>query len=257
MVKTKVSAIVKKPRRKKPANYALTKVAKELIEKEISPKIENKQILYFLRLTQFNNTISQIGDFNRVLPPLEQGLFRNDRIASQVRLKNIHIRGWITIPPYDSAQSNDRSSIACRLMCLSSKASSSWTQLQAELPTLQGSLLRNGSGGSQYDGNIENHFFPTNTSVVTSHYDKVFYMKRGQVVGDVGSGAGHMPALVKPFSFKVACKNKVLKFNNPLDTDPNNFAPFVCLGFTYTDGAAPSPASVPWMTYTSTVTYED
>lgn len=256
MSKTKVSAIVKKPRRKKAANYALTKVANDLIDKKIAPKLENKQILYHLRITQFNNAISQIGDFNRVLPPLEQGLFRNDRIASQVRLKSIHVRGWITIPPYDISESNDRSSIVCRLMCLSSKASSSWTQVQAELPTLQGSLLRNGSGGSQYDGNIENHLFPTNTSVVTSHYDKNFYLKRGQIQNLAG-GAAHMPALLKPFSFKVACKNKVLKFNNPLDTDPNNFAPFVCLGFAYTNGAAPSPNAVPWMTYTSTITYED
>lgn len=253
MVKPRITAIVKKPRKLKPKNYKLTKVAKDLIAKQIDPKIENKQILYHLRPTSFNNAVAALGDFNRVLPEFDQGLTRDDRVGSQLRLKSIHVKGWITIPSNDMLGSADRAGICCRLMCLSSKKTPNWGTLVDDIPSLYLKLLRNGSNEESYDGTIGNHLMPTNTAVVTKHYDRSFQMNRGQIIG----GAGHQPNITKPFSFKVACKNKVLKFGAPLDTDPANFAPFIVLGFTYTNNAAPSVQTVPLMTYTSTVTYED
>ncbi|AXH73839.1 MAG: coat protein [Cressdnaviricota sp.] len=253
MVKTRLTAIVKKPRKQKPKNYKLTKVAKDLIAKQIDPKIENKQLLYHLRPTSFNNAIAALGDFNRVLPEFQQGVARDDRVGSQIRLKSIVVRGWITIPSNDQIGSADRAGICCRLMCLSSKKTPNWETLQADIPNLYLKLLRNGSVENEYDGTIQNHLMPTNTAVVTKHYDRSFQMNRGQIIGN----AGHQPNITKPFSFKVACKNKVLKFGAPGEVDPANFCPFIVLGFTYTNNAAPSIQTVPLMTYTSTVTYED
>lgn len=256
MTKRLVSAIVKKRRKPKTKQYKLSAPMKALVDKRIAGHIEDKQAVYHFRRTQFNNSISQVGDLLRVMPEINQTTTREDRVGSNLTMKSLYVKGFIFVDPNDSNQSTDRTAILVRLMCLSSKGEKTATSVFANTQGIVSNLLRAGSVSHSYTGEIEQHLLPTNTAYNTKHYDKTFTIKRDLPLIVTNGGVG-ITAGVVPFSFKVPCKNKVLRYAQPLDTDSDNFYPFLCMGFTYANGAAASQASVPWLTYSTFATYED
>lgn len=263
--------------RSKNANRKIKAVEK--IAKKVSRNQSQSGIKVLLEpRTQYNNASSTFADLRPVVPSVQQaaigtgpGAVKSDTIDARngdsIRLTSLKVKGVITIPCYDSNQSEDRSLIACRLVCFSCKRYPCYRDMQDNWNTgeqLQRVFLREGAEPLGFDGSLARLWLPINSEVFTSHYDKTFYLNRGYLdktsfsdLTGSSASAAHMPNVYKPFNIRLKCKNKVLKYSTPTRTDPSNYGPQVYLMYAFVDGASPSVAAVPFMQYNSQMTWKE
>jgi len=70
----------------------------------------------------------------------------------------------------------------------------------------------------------------------------------------------HLKNTIKFFNFSLKVKNKLLRYDSAVgsDVEPTNYAPFICLGYTFLDGTSPDTVSTNVsLSYDSVLTYED
>lgn len=228
-----------------------------LVDRRVDRKIETKVAYYH---TYFNPThgisYSQIAS---ILPELPQAghtgsleVDRETRVGSQVIAQSLYVRGWINCV-YEQDEP-DWSTILARLFCVSDKSIKYVGQLSGGMYQFTSELLRKGSEATDYDGTPESQLMPVNSDRITTHHQRTF-----NFAGDQAHHTGFTGELrVKtiPFSFSVKCKNKVLKFAEPDDKYPHNFAPVMALGWTCANGNTPSGSPLR-VEYTSLLRYKD
>ena len=249
---------------------------KQAIKSEIV-KYQNSGIKqYNDARTQYNNSASVVADLRQILPAIFQvgqtvspGVLQKDDVESRegnkIRLTSIRVQGLIAIPSNDQPESADRGLIYCRLLCISCKKYSNLQAFRNEWDTgenIRNVLLKYGSSPVAFNGTMEHMYLPINSEMFTSHYDRKFYLNRGQRI-QIGSslndgiGGLHMPNVYKPFSFSLKVHDKQLLYSNPADSQPSNFGPAVILLYSYANGAAASVAAVPFMNFTTTTRWKE
>lgn len=150
------------------------------------------------------------------------------------------------------------------MMIVSLKTTQSFQDAQT-LSSKIGTLLLKGGTTTSFAGNLQDLYAPINRNVFTVHHDKKFYLRQ-DYINTIGAAAPSttinqdISKTVKFFNLSVKCRGRILKYDEDVGSDllPNNFAPFILLGYSYLDGSSPDTISTKvGLCYDSVFKYED
>lgn len=270
---SKIQAVVRRKKATKlTKNLKLNKPVAKLVDRKIDSKIQTLHAAYHQRRFQFSNLIADnpITRLHEVIPNVVQGVERDDRSSSTIRLLTCNIKGRIDIPADDNPYfgppplpqpNEDRAQIYVRLMCMSAKAAVPIEELTDNWATFYNDrFFKNEATPFSPTGQYLDMLSVINRDVFTVHYDKVYKMDRNLgYYPDLTSTSGAAPQkpVSKEFNINVKCKNKLLRYSVPGAAQSQNFRPFVCCLFCYGNAAAPSTVEVPFIEYLSKITYKD
>lgn len=251
------------------------KSLKVYVDGRIDSNAKTHLVNYHGPRTQYNNEPNATADVVPILPgtvqvgtTLSSGAKQTgtveSRIGNQIEVSRLRVRGLITIPPEDSFTDPDRALLYCRLICFSCKRFQTHQSIVDDWLTgvnLHNKLLQDGARAKPWEGTMSDMYLPLNSQLFTKHYEKKFYLSRGVVgtisAGSDGRGAAHVPALHRSFAFSLKVKSKKLLYVDPVNSYPSNFGPAMILIWSYANGASATGSAVPFMSYTSTLTWKE
>lgn len=225
----------------------------KLVDRRIDRKQETHQTYLHYRRAQWQNMPDTLLRAVPLFPPISQDTTRSTRLGSMLTLTSGVTKGMITIPADDNPPlvNGDRADIMLRLMCVSAKGGCNTNFLINQyLPALYPNWFKSGDSGTGFTGSNSDMWQSINHDILTVHSDKVYRMKRG--VGyfpdpTSTSGAAHQPAINVPFRIRHKVKGKKVYYRGAGATGPENFYPFLVGVWSYSNGAAASPAAVPFV----------
>jgi len=192
-------------------------------------KIEDKQIIFPMEEAVGHNSAISNADLDACLPIVSLGTGDWQRIGARISPKSLVVRGTVYIFSRDMDINRP---LEVRLLGFTQNDLRNCGQV-ADIDTAN--LLRGFNGTTvSYDGTIGRQVLPLNDELFKKLFDKKIKLSE-QLAGtyegtDMRTSAYH-------YSFKIKCP-KYLKYDN-VDNYPNNFAPFMAVGYTYLDGTVP------------------
>lgn len=189
---------------------------------------------------QYPGIPQALADLMLLMPEIAQGDNRAERLGSKINLTGINCKFFFHIPPALD-QTNDNSSIHCRLLVLSPKIINKLTTLQSNWAVgeqLRRRYLRDGEDATAFQGDLNSLRFPVNTALFTTHHDRYFTLNRGKTTGD--AGLTHIPDVQKVINLNIKVKSKHARYAAPGDQYPENFAPFAILLYAPCNGGVSS-----------------
>lgn len=203
-------------------------------------------------------------DIMRLIPNIKQAgdgnpASRDTREGNKIRLTNLSGTFYCHIPaaltPSTQVEASAIAGTQCRLLILSCKQVQAVGQLQANWSAGQQfnrQFLKNGDQASGFNGDLYSLRWPVNTSLFTKHYDKYFTLKRGYIRGTAGTTM--TPEVCFIHKFRIKCKNKILKFNEPANEEHTNWSVFGLLLYANNDSSLTdlSPGPVKGNLFTKT-----
>ena len=191
----------------------------------------------------------------------------NTRIGNEIILKSIHIQGILNYAPAFAADAQAKNhKIMVRFMVLSQKRSGNFT---TAFTNISNRMLTNGTNADENTGTFNGVALDSirgiNRDVFTVHYEKKMYLDAPVIVDSGASGTnvdiGVIPSLVKFVDKKMYFGGKQglkLSFANASATVPENFNPFICIGYSSvsTSNLAASDGLVNFA-YNATAQYTD
>lgn len=245
-----------KPRLSKPAVKAVKKIARAVVRKEAETKfVSVRQDL------SFNSSISSAGECYAIMPAIPQGTDDYQRIGDKVRGRTLYLKGHIQY----NASFIDTTGInnyvppsTVRVLVLSQKNIKTNSQIAttADVAHLLKDNVATGVGRS-YTGGMTDNLAPINKDIFKVHMDKKIKMK---VVYQNSDGTGSSGWVGLPTVY-FTCRIKLpatLYFDDTNGDNPNNFAPFFCLGSVLDDGSSPFAVQQPYrVTWLSTAYFDD
>lgn len=242
--------------RRKPLKKSNTKASKTFVKKVqkiIHKDAETKKQVYISSATAFNQMITTQADCLRLMPSIPQGTANSNRIANEIKLQELRVRGVLTFALNQTAIANTR--IGVRLMVLRAKRFNDWNAGASDMATSNGRLLET---QGQFDGSVQCFNTPINEDYYSVIVDKKFYFSQSQTAGGATTEVWNSAKL---FDFKLPyhSNRKLIYDDNYLSGDPTNYPYFMCVGYVKLDGTASDVSTVSNLTlqYTSTVKYED
>lgn len=246
---------VRKPRIAKSTSKAVTKAVKSALRREAETK------LCSLRIDQsFNSQIGTSAECYPMMPTIAQGTDDNNRIGDKIRGRYLYIKGHLQYNAsyINAVASNYVPPSTCRLMVLSQKNIKSNFQIGTLADT--DNLLKDNVGtgtGRAYVGAMTDNLAPINKDLFKVHMDKKIKM---DAIVQHSDTTGSM-AFVGLKAYYFSCRIKLpatLYYDTTNAGNPNNFAPFFCMGSVLEDGTSPWQASSPYrVTILSSAYFED
>lgn len=241
---------------KKKGKYSSGKPSKTFVKKVqkiIHKDAETKKQCYITSATAFNQMITTQADCLRLMPSIPQGTANANRIANEIRLQELRVRGVLTFALNQTAIANTR--IGVRLMVLRAKRFQDWQAGASDMATSNGRLLET---QGQFDGSVGCFNCPINDDYFSVIVDKKFYFSQSQTAGGPTTEVWNSTKL---FDFKLPYhrNRKLIYDDNYLSGDATNYPYFMCVGYVKLDGTASDVSTVSNLTlqYVSTVKYED
>lgn len=223
-----------KPKLSKPLRAAMTRVAKKVI----SRRAEDKAIGIMVEDSILHNSGISSADCEPVIPEVSQGTTSRDRTGDRLTPKSLRLNGIVSLNTAVSPP-NGRSDIYARVMVLAQKDVKTGGQVLGGSVNA-GSLLKPGFGGTAIEqpfaGDTQDILKPINTDLFRVYMDKTF--KLSQVSEGAIEQNGSYSAL---WSYTFTKKNlpASLTYDEGNVDWANNFAPFLCVGYAYSDGTSP------------------
>lgn len=275
--KSKSKRYSKKNNQKTMANVALAVFNKQAEVKEAVIEFQNRTpqaaILTgdvanaAVSTQQPNGTLS---NYYYLLPSISQsvsgsaGRKYNTRIGNEIILKSIHIQGILNYSQAFGTQTLPQNNkIMVRFMILSQKRSGNFTTAFTNISNRMLTTSINGSENTgTFDGVALDSIRGINRDVFTVHYEKKLYLDAPVIApGSTSPDVGLVPSLIKFVDKKMYFGGKnglKLTFANSSATVPENFNPFICIGYSSvsTSNSAPSNGLVNFA-YNATAQYTD
>lgn len=230
-----VSRRKKNPAKKlsKGMRTAVAAVAKRVISRQAEDKVcgvnPESDVLH-------NSPIGS-ADCEPVIMEIPQGVDSNKRVGDRITPKQLKVHGVVAISP-DAAPYATPKDLYVRVMILAQKDIKAGAEvLSGGVDT--GALLRSGFGGTgdaePFTGDTGNLLIPVNTNLFRVYYDKQFKLDSSNLA------AGTSAPISAKWSYTFTKKNlpASLYFDEGNGDWPNNFAPFLAIGYAYADGTAP------------------
>lgn len=233
----------------KPMRQAVRQVAKGVL----SRASENKVIGLLVEDGVQHNFPIGSADCEPLLPEISQGPFSNQRVGDRIKPKRLTIHGVCSLNPLQGwAAQGD---IYGRIMILAQK------DVKVGSQVLGGSidaahLLRPGLAATQqapFSGNTQDLLYPVNNDKFKVYMDKK--IKFSIVKEDA---VETMTRYSARWSYTFKNLPASLTFDEGNGDWVNNFAPFVCTGFAYSDNQGPETIQTKFITNVySHFEYED
>lgn len=181
---------------------------------------------------------SAIGSSDAValIPTVSQGGDDFNRIGNRIAPTGLYLKG--RLGTQYASQGNNRP-LLVRVMVLSQKNVKDSTQIPGSFSydnLLKANDTSATTGNVAYDGTARNSLYPVNTDFFTVHYNRDFLLTPSLQNG-TDSGIESNPKAVRMFSCKIPVP-KQLDYFSSTATVPQNFAPFVVVGYCYSDGTS-------------------
>lgn len=211
---------------------------KKQVAKAVGSLAEVKYVSTGFDPTYHNSAISS-ADALVLVPSMIQGLTNRQRIGGKVNFKHLKVKICISQSPFSTLTDLDRP-VLVRCMIVKYKRGTYATDfpVTALSTDIDNSLLQQDVTvtAQPYDGSILKHLFPVNRDLFTVVKDWSFPILPNEH-NDTSTNT-ETTALGK--NFKVLSCNvpgpKQLVYGTDSNSLPNNFAPFVLIGYTYPDG---------------------
>lgn len=288
MAKGKGSKTKKTTTKKSGLNENERKEVKEIASSLIDEEVENKQAI-FERIERqpyaginfddvANDPIvarrpNQVNaNYYDLLPGISQSLTGeagrkyNQRIGNEIILKSVDIKGFLE---YDQSFATDvnakNKKLLVRFMVLSQKRSGNFTSAYTNMSSR---LLRTATNADEntgpYTGAAINGLQDINRDVYTVHYEKKVYMDAPVLLPGGGTDpsvdVGVNPSTLKFINHKLRFGGKrglKLKFANSGATVPENFAPFIVVGYSSLSANQVPSNGLVRFTYNVVADYQD
>jgi len=212
----------------------MTQVAKKVIHRLAEDKITGVPV----EADVLHNSAIGSADCKPVIPQVAQGTDSSMRVGDRITPRSLRVRGVLALNPDDANPSTQN--IYARVMILQQKDIKSGAEILTG-GVDAGALLRAAYGGTgneiQFTGDTQQLNMPINTELFRVYYDKQFKFTP-QSAGLTGQ-ANPLSSHKWQYTFTKKMLPASLHFDEGNGTWPNNFAPFVAIGYAYADGTAP------------------
>lgn len=227
-----------------------TKVAVlKLMRTMIGKEAENKRRGFIIEQNVLHNAPISDADVVPLLGSIPEGTGSLERLGDRVKPKSFNVRGVIGLNP--DYNPNNKPMIAT-VMILACKDKKTNALVTAGAGTAD--LLKPNIGGTEqvpWDGTTVRSTYPINTEKF-----KLFYVKQFRIApGSLAGGTREYDYVKWKYSFKDMPAS--LTWDEGTGDDCNNFAPFVVVGWCYTDGSAPDVVPRLISNISSQISYED
>jgi len=230
-----------------------------VVRRMISRKAENKVIGNKVEDGVAHNSAIGSADCYPLIPeilPIDSasGSTATQRIGDRITPKSLTVRGVLSINPEQGT--NDLGDFYARIIIATQKDIKVGSGVTGHVDT--GALLRPGFGTPgndqvQFQGNTLELTYPINRDKFHVYMDKVVKFKMTKSLSqDTWDGYSYRWS----YTFKKLPAS--LTFDEGNGNWPNNFAPFVCLGYAYSDGKSPDTIQLKLLANTfSQLSFED
>lgn len=209
------------------------------------------------------------SNYFQLLPAISQSVSGeaarkyNSRVGNELLLKSIHIKGFLE---YDLSFSQDvlpaNKKLLVRLMIVSQKRAGNYS---TAFTNISDRMLTNGFNAGEntgpFTGATINGVQEINRDVFTVHYEKKIYMTAPVLLpGTTSPDVGVNPSTIKFIDKKInfgGKSGKKLTFANSGATIPENFAPFIVIGYSSCSANAVPSNGLVNFTYNSIANYSD
>lgn len=209
-----------------------------------------------------NSAISGVGDCYQLVPSIEEGTQSNQRIGEVIRPRRLKVQVKVQLSQSNYTSASNLTPIRVRLLILRQKTIKAWGQMSQFQPN---QLLRTNENSSNaeraYTGDVNDDMRMINTDLYDVILDKKVTLKPQYVV--FGSGSTEdikYPILPNEVVFTkyVKCPAK-LTFDDLNGNIPNNFCPFLTVGYSYIPPGQGPDTTTTQVTVSclSTLYYED
>lgn len=239
---------------------------KSFIKKVIREQTETKEAYHTTSnagLTYFNSGINSTADMLQIIPNITQGTDDNNRIGDQIRGMSLNIKGYLRFDPNNLINDASMTNVIARLMIVSLKTKSNYTEVISSATPLNG-LLKKGGTQTAFTGILSDIYAPINTDLWTVHHDKKFYLSQDYLYQPPTAGvamvASNLKSTVKFYNMSLKIKNKLLKYDDNISSGllPTNYSPIFLLGYSYLNAASPDTLSIKLATQFDVIfRYED
>jgi len=226
---------------------AVTKIVKT----QIARQTENKVVGYNVENGTVHNGPISDADVVPVLGSIIEGTGSLQRIGDRVKPKRLTVRGVIGLNP-DYNPNNKPMIVTVYILACKDKKTNALVTAGAGLADLLKPNI-NGTEQVPFDGTTIRQTYPVNTEKFRVYYQKKFRI----APGSLGAGTREYDFIRWGYTFKQSKMPASLTFDEGTGDDANNFAPFLVMGWSYTDGSAPDVQPRLISHCSSELTFED
>lgn len=261
--------VVKRGKKTLKKNTTFKKIIDNEIKAVMAKNVENKQayISNGDNLVWFNSGINSAGDMQQLIPDVSKSVNDNGRIGDQIKAKSLTLSGYMRYAPLPTitgtANTSTFSAIVARLMVVSLKLRPNYPDINQGFASLN-YLLKKGGSAVGFTGVLSDIYAPINTDLWTLHHNETHYLTQDMLYqpqgGSLVGGMANIKDLVKFFKVTIPCKNKVLKYDDNVNSGktPTNYGPVLVIGYSYLNGASPDSLSANLaVQYSTVLNYED
>lgn len=248
----------KKPKRKiikvtKAVSAPVAKAVRKIAKAAVKSQAETKFVTRLVEDNVQHNSQISAGDFQQLVPLITQGTDDWQRIGDSIRPTSLVVRGLLSA---DNTYTTTNRVMLVRVVIVSAKATKNLTATTSLWTNYANTLLQpNLDSGTQvvpFVGNQPELLYPVNRDQFIVHMDKVF--KISPCSNDAGEEEN--PASTRMWMKKIKLPKK-FTYDTGIDS-PNNFCPFMGIGYVYADGTGPDVLTTKIIsTVTSRLTYKD
>lgn len=238
----------KQPYVKRAIRRANSGVFKKRVLNVIRGQNETKQAFHNMASTDFNSGISGAGDALRIVPNIAQGTDGHQRVGDVITPQSLNLRMILQMLPQGANQSQSYCKIGCRVMIVSPKSFPTWASASANTASWMPFILKKGGTVTSFTGDVSDLFAPTNTDVITTHWNKVYYFNQPWASSSTGMAAFDQSHLVRFVNKTIKFgSTKKFKYDANIDaglTPSNGNAYVMLIGYCFVDGSSPDTLSV-------------
>ena len=241
----------------------------ERIERSLVPAIPSGNITALPAGRQPNDVNAS---FYNLLPDITQsdsgkaGRKFNTRIGNEIILKHIHLKGFLEYSQDFTEQALAKNQkILVRLMVLSQKRSGNYSTAYTNISNRMMKTATNADENTgPFTGSAINGVQDINRDVFTQHYSKTFYLTAPTLLQGAGTDpnvdVGINPSSIKFINKKLNFGGKTgmkIKFANASANVPENFSPFIVVGYSSLSANQVPSEGLVRMTYNCSAVYQD
>lgn len=196
----------------------------------IGREAENKQRGFILEQNVTHNSNISDADVVPIVGSIPEGTSSLTRLGDRIKPKSLLVRGIISTNP---AYNPDNKPMVVHVFILSCKDKKTNALVQAGAGMAD--LLKPNIGGTEqvpFDGTAQRGLYPVNTEKFRLHYHKSMLL----APGSAGAGTRQFETLRWQYRFKKLPAS--LTYDEATGDDANNFAPFMVIGYHYSDSVS-------------------
>lgn len=224
-----------------------------LVKKMIAKKVENKVIGNQVEKNVLHNSPIGPADCYPLIPEIANGEESYERLGDKISPKSLKVKGLISFSQLLAYGA--QKDVYVRVMILSQKNVKTGAQVLASAVDTAHLLRPNIPGSTQvaFDGTTPPSILPINTDLFKVYMDKTI-----KLTGTALSAIEQISRFSARWSYTFKSLPGSLTFDDGNADWCNNFAPFLCVGYSFCDGSPAETATTRICSNTySQLTYSD